>query len=163
MKKSNFTVFILLLSCCTVYGQISTQEKPLSLRIDIPVLQRSEKTQKTMPSLNMRKIEQEDKKDEANGMPPRFGFRHEVNYNLDNSGEWAVLPDGSRIWRLAVSCPDAKSINLLYDKFWIPDGAKFFVYSNDQKHCIGAITSVNNKGDRKDIQGFATGLVYSIW
>jgi hypothetical protein len=35
----------------------------------------------------MRKIEQEDKEDDANGRPPRFGYRHEVNYTLDNSGD----------------------------------------------------------------------------
>jgi len=49
----------------------------------------------------------------------------------------------------------------LYDKFWIPNDAKYFAYSNDRKHSIGAFTAVNNKGDINDIQGFATGLIYS--
>jgi len=83
-----------------------------------------------------------------------------VNFNLDNSGEWTVLPNGDKIWRLVVSCKGALSINLLYDKFYIPEGAKFWVYSNDRKHSIGAFTSANNNGDRNDIQGFATGLIY---
>jgi len=108
----------------------------------------------------MKKIEQEDKEDEENGIPPRFGYPHKVNYNLDNSGEWVVLPNGDKLWRLAISCQNALSINLLYDKFWLPDGAKFFVYSNDRKQTIGAMTSINNKGDKSNIQGFATGLVY---
>jgi hypothetical protein len=42
----------------------------------------------------------------------------------------------------------------------MPDGAKFFVYSNDRRHSIGAFTSANNNGDKNNIQGFATGLVY---
>jgi hypothetical protein len=161
MKRNLLAVIVLFLSCSHVFGQISTDEEPVSFRMDIPVLQRSEKAQKSLPSLNMRKIEQEDIEDEANGMPPRFGYKYEVNYNLENSGEWTNLPDGSKIWRLVISSPGALSINLLYDKFWIPDGAKFFIYSNDRKHSIGAFTSANNKGDSKDIQGFATGLVYS--
>jgi hypothetical protein len=61
---------------------------------------------------------------------------------------------------LEIYCPDALSVNLLYDKFWLPDGAKFFIYSNDKKHTIGAFTSVNNKGSKDNLRGFATGLVY---
>jgi hypothetical protein len=160
MKRNLLTTVVLLLSYLHVFGQISTEEEPVSFRMNIPTLTRSERVHKIMPSLDMRKLEQEDREDEVNGIPPRFGFPHEVNYNLENSGEWTNLPDGSRMWRLVISCSDALSINLLYDKFWLPDGAKFFIYSNDRKHSIGAFTSVNNNGDRKDIQGFATGLVY---
>ena len=57
-------------------------------------------------------------------------------------------------------CPGALSVNLCYDKFWIPEGGKFFIYSKDKKYAIGAFTSKNNKGDREIIRGFATGLVY---
>lgn len=160
MKRNLLISIILLLSYCTVYGQLSTDEEPLSFRTNVPLLKRSAKAQKITASLDMKKIGQEDIADEENGLPPRFGYKHEVNYNLDNSGEWTELPDGSKMWRLSIACPGALSINLLYDKFWIPDSAKFFIYSNDRKHSIGAFTSVNNKGDRKDIQGFATGLVY---
>ena len=160
MRKLVFITAIVFLPYFGVYGQISTLEEPISFRTNVPTLRASEKTQIILPSLDMKKIEQEDKEDEANGIPPRFGYPHNVNFNLDNSGEWTVLSDGSRIWRLALHCPDALSINLLYDKFWVPDDAKFFVYSNDRRHSIGAFTSVNNKGNRNDIQGFATGLVY---
>ena len=160
MRKSIFTGTILLLSYCAMYSQISTREEPISFRTNIPALKGYQSTLKTLPSLDMERIQQEDMEDEANGIPPRFGYLHEVNYNLDNSGEWTVLTNGDKIWRLSVSCPVALSINLLYDKFWLPDGAKFFIYSNDRKHTLGAFTSVNNKGDKEDIQGFATGLVY---
>lgn len=159
MKKSIFIAVILLLPF-VIYGQISTQEEPVSFKTNIPALRTSERTVKSFASLDMKIIEQEDIEDESNGRPPRFGYRHEVNYNLDNSGEWTDLPDGNKVWRLVISCPGALSINLLYDKFWIPDGAKFFVYSTDRKHSIGAFTSVNNNGDRENIQGFATGLVW---
>ena len=154
------TFFGLFLFCLHANAQISTREEPASFRANISTLRTSERTQVILPSLDMEKIQQEDKEDEANGMPPRFGYIHNVNLNLDNSGEWTVLSDGSRIWRLVLHCPDALSVNLLYDKFWVPDNAKFFVYSNDRRHSIGAFTSLNNKGSRNDIQGFATGLVY---
>jgi len=151
----------MLLFCSTIiYGQISTNEEPVSFRKSVPDLKINERTKKSLPALDMKQIKQEDEEDDANGMPPRFGYREKVDYNLDNSGEWDILPNGDKIWRLTISCPDALSINLLYDKFWIPDSAKFFIYSNDHKYSIGAVTSINNSGDKKNPDGFATGLVY---
>ena len=161
MKRTIFTVITLLLSYCFMYAQISTNEEPISFRTNIPTLRGNNNTLKTMPLLDMEKIQQEDKEDEAKRVPPRFGYKHAVNYNLENSGEWINLPSGDRIWRLAITCSDALSINLLYDKFWLPDGAKFFIYSSDRAHRIGAFTSANNKGDRNNVRGFATGLVRS--
>ena len=149
--------FVITLS---MQGQITTHELPVSFKKDIPLLERNTKSIKVMPTINMAKIQQEDEEDEANGMLPRFGFRHKVDYNLENSGEWTDLPNGDKIWRLMIHCPGSLSINLLYNKFWIPADAKFFIYSNDRKHSIGAITAANNKGDSINIQGFATGLVY---
>jgi len=160
MKKLYCLVVVIFFACYSIYGQINTQEEPVSFRLNVSTLTKSGKTIKSFASIDMEKIEQEDKEDEKNGIPPRFGYPYKVNYNLDNSGEWVILPNGDRIWRLAISCQDARFINLLYDKFWLPDGAKFFVYSSDSKQTIGAMTSTNNKGDRDNIQGFATGLVY---
>jgi hypothetical protein len=142
-----------------VQGQISTKELPVSFSFD-NVVELSGDAIKSMPMFDIAKIQQEDIEDEHNGIPPRFGYKHKVNYNLENAGQWTTLPNGDKIWQLEIYCQNALSINLLYDKFWLPDGAKFFIYSNDKKHSIGAFTSVNNKGDKKKPQGFATGLVY---
>ena len=93
-------------------------------------------------------------------MPPRFGYQHRVNYDLNNSGTWYKLSNGDRLWQLNVVCPNALSINFCYDKFWIPEGGKLFVYSKDKKQAIGAFTYKNNKGGRENLRGFATGLLY---
>ena len=114
----------------------------------------------TLPPLDMATINREDSVDDANDNPPRFGYPHKVKLTLENAGEWKVLPNGDRLWHLTIACPGAKSINLLYDKYWLPEGAKLFVYSKDKTHTIGAFTSRNNKGTRDELRGFATGLVY---
>ena len=131
-----FSAFICGVSGFGVCRQISTREEPVSIRTAVPVLRTNERTQIILLSLDMEKIRQEDKEDEANGIPPRFGYKHEVNFNLNNSGEWTVLSDGSRIWQLELYCQNSLSINLLYDKFWLPDNAKFFIYSSDRRHSI---------------------------
>ena len=161
MKKYFFiTIISLLLPYFVVFGQISTMEEPMSFRTDIPALARSNVPVLYLPSLDMERIMQEDIEDEKLGMPPRFGYKFRVSYNLENSGEWLTLPDGGRIWRLSLSSPGALSINLLYDKFWLPDGAKLWIYSSDRRHSIGAFTSFNNIGGKYDVRGFATGLVF---
>ena len=158
-------IFIILLAM-TAYvcssAQLSTNELPISFDPKIKSVITSKRSKKpiTMPTLNMAKIVKEDEEDEEYDMPPRFGYPHKVNYDLNKSGTWFELPNGDKLWQLEVICPAALSVNLCYDKFWIPEGGKFFVFSKDRKHIIGAFTSKNNKGDRDNIHGFATGLVY---
>ena len=88
-----------------------------------------------------------------------FGYVHNVNYNLTNSGTWYELSDGDKLWQLYITCPNAKALYLTYDSFWLPDGGKLFVYSKDKKQILGAFTSRHNKGDREHLRGFATGVV----
>ena len=97
-----------------MYGQISTKELPVSFKYND--IKWEEKT-KVLPSLDMAKIEKEDSEDEKGGIPPRFGYSHKVDFNLENSGEWTTLATGDKIWRLDIYCPNALSINLLYNYF----------------------------------------------
>lgn len=89
------------------------------------------------------------------GLPLRFGYPFEVNYTLENSGEWQDLPDGGRVWRLQIEVPEAYSTNLLYDEFYLPEGAQLFLFNADGSMRLGAFTSKNNKIHGK----FATGLL----
>lgn len=158
------TIILLVLLCLftNAKAQLSTNEKPVSFntKLALTVKSKSAVPIVTTPPLNMAKIEQEDKEDEEYDMPPRFGYSHKVNYNLNNSGTWYELPNGDKLWQLNVVCPNALSVNFCFDKFRIPEGGKLFVYSKDKKHSIGAFTNKNNKGDSINIGGFATGLVY---
>lgn len=151
-----------LFTFADVNAQLSTNEQPVSFdtKLSLKVTSVSAVPIVTTPQLDMAKIEQEDKEDEEYDMPPRFGYSHKVNYDLNNSGIWYELPNGDKLWQLNVVCPNALSVNFCYDKFWIPEGGKFFIYSKDKRHSIGAFTSRNNKGDRENIRDFATELIY---
>jgi lysyl endopeptidase len=69
------------------------------------------------------------------------------------------MKNGDRIWRLRVRAPGAKSINLVYNKFWLPDRGKFHIYRPDKTILIGAFTEKNNKGTMNNPKGFATGII----
>jgi hypothetical protein len=162
-NNETYCFFIGLFICALflVKAQISTDEEPMSFRENsAPSRFSVPQDIRIMPTLDMNRIEQEDVQDEANGLPPRFGYPHEVSLNLGNSGRWQELSNGDRLWQLTIRCPQALSINLLYDRFWIPEGGKFFIYTTDRKYSLGAFTSMNNKGGRDNVQGFATWLLY---
>ncbi|MCL2182405.1 MAG: serine protease [Chitinispirillia bacterium] len=156
-KRIALTMYLLLLLLYVhVSAQLSTNEFPISFKYNF-----SKETVPTivMPTVDTVKLKEEDTQEVHFGLPPRFGFMHTTNLNLTKEGKWHVLENGDKLWQLAIVCPDALTINLLYDKFWLPPGAKFFIYSQDKKHHIGAFTEINNKGTKDKIQGFATGLI----
>jgi lysyl endopeptidase len=158
MKRNFLIITILVIYCNTIYSQIQIKRIPYSIRnkIEITDIQKI-----ILPDINLSVLEAEDIIDEQNDIPPRFGFSHIVEYNLTNSGKWNQLSNGDRIWFLQIICPGAKSINLLYDKFWLPEGAEFFIYNNDKRKRIGMFSSKNNRSSREIPKGFATGLVFS--
>jgi hypothetical protein len=156
--QKTFTLAVIF--CCWgllqpgAHAQISIGGKPYSFTHEVSA---KNLNAVRMPGINLQKIQQEDQDDEAMGRPPRFGYPIEANLNMENSGQWETLPDGGRLWRLNIEAPGAKSINLLYNDFYLPTGGVLYIYSADSKHVIGGFTSRNNKPDRV----FATGLIYS--
>ncbi|KAA3634165.1 MAG: hypothetical protein DWP97_07655, partial [Calditrichaeota bacterium] len=144
-------VLILLLSAASSYAQLSLGGTPHSFSQNL----KSNTPRIVMPSVNVAELLAEDEAEEKLGVPMRFGYPFDVEYNLLNSGVWETLPDGWRVWRLEIEAPGAKSINLVYDNFWLPEGARFYLYSEDKEMVIGAFTSQNNKEHRE----FATAPV----
>ena len=155
-----FTFVILALFSYETIAQISTEEYPYSWTRGLDISMKQAIQTVTMPSLDLAKLHAEDLENEGLlAAPARFGFQHDVSLSLSNAGSWQTTSDGGRLWTLKIYSPDALSLNLLYNEFWLPEGAKFFLYSTDKKQHIGAFTSQNNQGNRENIQGFATGLL----
>jgi hypothetical protein len=144
MKKHILIIFFFLLYF-VLYGQITTEEEPISFGRSIPALTINQITHKVLPSIDRYALEQEDKEDEAKGMLPRFGFPHEVNYNLENSGEWITLSNGDKLWRL---------------KHWLDPNNTGATTLNGTFECDGNIT-INNKTYNSSV-GTNIGCVITI-
>ena len=97
-----------------------------------------------LPELDHDLLLAKDLEEMDKNMPYRFGNPFEVNFNLHNSGTWENIDNG-RVWRLSITSKNAYSINLLYDKFIIPEGAELYVYDKQKSTVLGAFTSLNNK------------------
>lgn len=102
---------------------------------------------KEFPALDHDRLIAEDEARYASGVkgPFRFGFEHAAHLTLDNSGSWATMPNGDRVWRLMLHCPGALSINLQWSEYIIPEGARMFIY-NEAGQVRGGFTARSNPG-----------------
>lgn len=151
IRKFVLIMVVLLLTASFASAQVSKGGTPASFLRTV----KSNVHTVFMSKIDVQSLITEDEIESSKGIPLRFGAPFEVNYNMNNSGSWETLGDGSRIWRLRIESDGAYSINLVYSNFWMPPGAKFYIYNEDQSMVIGAFTEDNNK----DYEQFATGPV----
>lgn len=165
MKKLIFIISIICQSFVYINAQLSTKELPFTFRSENQhILQQRNVINKLYEVLLPKTIDElniEDSIDYKNNQAPRFAYPIPVNWDMDKVGTWITLDNGDKLCLMEIFSPGAKSIHLLYDKFWIPNGASLFLYSDDKEEYMGAFTSINNKGDSINIRGFATDLINS--
>jgi len=138
--KFHFSFFLLF---CQLYFycQVSNVGGPISVNLN----KNSKEIQEILlPSFNLqqRLLEDEDLSFEKS-TPFRFGYVHEVLFDLDNNGTWFNVKNG-RIWKIIFKSENALSINITFSKFNLPFGAHLHLYNQDAKHFVGAYTSFNN-------------------
>ncbi|KAF2518132.1 T9SS type A sorting domain-containing protein [Flavobacterium salilacus subsp. salilacus] len=142
--KFKITLYFLLIGILA-QAQVTNEGKPKSWK-----LRNIEQVEPiNMPDFDLKALQEEDKANEGRkDMPWRFGHEFIVDYNLDNSGSWHTLPDGSRIWRIRFYSEGAKTMNFLFSDFYMPKGATLYLYSNDHKNLLGAYDSKQNNEER---------------
>lgn len=143
MKNLILSFFALL--CISSYGQVTNEGKPASwdarLSDDLESIQ--------MPSFDMRKVQEEDAiNDKKPDEPFKFGHKFDVNYNFKNSGQWTELANGDRIWRVRFNSEGAQTLNFILTDFYLPKGAKIYLYNDDKSDLLGAYDHQSNNADK---------------
>jgi len=141
--KLAFLLITLSIMPILLNGQISQGGAPYSFDASLE----KQIDQVVLPSVDVDALMAEDELERNDNTPflPRFGFAHDVNLNSKEHGNWTELDNGDRIWRLKIRSPNAYSINLIYDEFYLPPGGTYFVYNKDKTKILGAFTDFNNK------------------
>ena len=140
--KTKFILILFLLASLVSFGQVTNEGNPLSWDLN---LSSEGISSKSLPELDMEQIRAQDLiNDEKPDSPWRFGYDHSVNFGLED-GTWTELENGDRIWRLIISSPGALSLNFIFDDFYIPEGGKLYLYSDDREDLLGAYTSIQNQ------------------
>jgi len=140
-KSALFLGIISIICAFNLQAQLSERGVPPGLRYHF----KSSQDIEDMPSLDMDKIALEDKEAMNNKLKPfRFAVNHEVNFSINNSGEWTDLPDGSKYWSIKIRSYGAYALIVYFSEYTVPDGAQVYVYNEDKSVILGAYTSKNN-------------------
>ncbi len=149
MKQIFFFCLVFIFSLNT-FSQISHGGEPYSFKNEGL---KSIIDYRIMPEIDLEQLYIEDAIEEnETDIPWRFGKDIAVDFNMNNSGTWENLPNGDRIWRLEIISYGAFSLNLIYNKFYMPEGGKLFLYNEKKNHIVGSFINENHKPDG----GFAT-------
>ena len=89
-------------------------------------------------------INQEDDVRASEGLPPRYAIPNAVQMTPANAGAWSTLPDGSRRWTFEVSCENARSMNLGFTRYVMPEGGQLVFRSADMQTIVRPFTAADN-------------------
>jgi hypothetical protein len=78
----------------------------------------------------------------------RFGKEFTVDLNVVELASKTILPSGDIVYQFGIECPNAVSVNLVFDNFYLPAGAKLFITDAKSNEFIGAYTSFNNNQNK---------------
>lgn len=145
--KIRFTAFLsaaMMLTSIEGQAQVSVGGTPLSWT---NVLTASN-TAIVLPAVDEVALLLEDEARLMNGeKTTRFGYNHDVTIDVISSCEWQTT-SSHEIGRLAIQSDRARSINLIFNDFYLEDDVSLFLYNESKEDVIGAFTSANNKAYR---------------
>ena len=129
--------------CFFALSQVTNSGKPISWKVE-----QNQIDQIILPRFDLQKIEKEDKLNDTKGSQPwRFGYEYQVDLGIETHGNWTYLDDGSRFWLLNIKSSGAKTMNFIFDEFYLPKGAKLYFYNADKSDLLGAYTHTQNRND----------------
>lgn len=137
MKKLTTLLFAGLLSLA-LFSQtdprIARTKAPLS---DVPVA--------LMPHLDNEALLAAELERRGPGIAPRFAEAIEVSISPATHGQWVQLSNGNALWRMRIRSAGAKSINLGFTKYGMPDRGSLILYSPDYQTVMGPFTPADNE------------------
>lgn len=156
IKKQLLFLFISSVFSLSSFGQISEGGMPPSfsrvntLRSASPVSSIS-----VNHNLDIKRLIWEDEIVEKNGGPARVARVLPIDIDINKTGTWTTFSDSIKVWRQTIYAEGAKGLILSYKDFYIPEGAKLFIYNEDHSQVLGAYTkSTHPKGG-----SFATEII----
>lgn len=78
-----------------------------------------------------------------------YGKGIPFNVNVKDMAIHELLYDGTHLYRLRVGIPSAIGLQLHFDQYHLPEGARLFIYDSKYNNGIGAFTSENNNPENK--------------
>ena len=142
MRNLSSLIYVIVLTLCS-YPAISQ----LNPQGAAPGLQKSRSEFNTHNYPLLQKVSDLIAEDESGvdfGVPLRVAVSVPVNMDFFSMGEWFLLPDGGRYYRVQLSSENAYALSIAFEQFFIPEHALLFFYCPDKKHVFGGYTHIDN-------------------
>jgi hypothetical protein len=107
------------------------------------------KSSSYIPQVRLKKLDMEKllKEEDLNPGPVRFGIYTDTIIDIKVIGKTDIIPGKGKIWRLKISNENAKSLQVNFSTFVIPQGASLFLYNDNLSRQAGAFTKKNMRKD----------------
>lgn len=144
--KRIYLITMLLFIACFVNGQVRITYQPKSEQLmkikGKDAVIRTTVKAKELPSFNVSEMIKEDSLNYVDNVdiPFRFGKGFDVDLSLDKDGVWQDTDEG-RVWTMRFHSANAKSLNFIFNDFYLPDGAELYIVNADQTVLYGPVTS----------------------
>ena len=158
MKKQVFILTLIGILCLIsqyAFCQLSEGGTPISFSLSIDA-DKETIPAIVMPLVDVKNLLEEDARKEDALSPFRFGYDIDVDIDIKEAGLRKELPNGDKVWLLKIHSKDAFSINLIYSRFKLGKGSRFFIYNEDRTMVLGAFTPETSNNEYNE---FATDLV----
>ncbi len=88
----------------------------------------------------------EDQADALRGLKThRIAREIPLSLNPEQDGTWEWTPDGTRVWRIGIRGKGAKALGIVFNRYFLQEGVRLYLYGPLMKKVLGAYTSANNK------------------
>lgn len=140
-----FLFLILYISALELSAQISYGGQPLPLYAgaEARTLNADKNLFVEMPAFDVQEALLRSESEQMRFKSLEFAHKFYVHLRPDNSGI-TFTTQNMKVWRVGLRSKNAYSLNILFTKFRLPEGAKVFVYNTDQTEILGSYTHQNN-------------------
>ncbi len=130
----------------TVFSQETTVNTPISWNIE----DTDEATTINLPPLDLLALHREDSiNDRDKSLPWRYGIKRSLKIDVHKDGTVTYLDNGDKLWRIAISSPNAVNLSINFDDFYVPSGAKLFLYNDDKTDVLLPLTTNQNRNNQQ--------------
>ncbi|MDO9633911.1 MAG: gliding motility-associated C-terminal domain-containing protein, partial [Paludibacter sp.] len=156
MKNIYLSIIILVLSVVNAYSQESYGGTPIMFGADKQnVKGTSFSNNKTFFQIqkresplidNEREQQKADSIEQENGYFKNqlYGLEVAVNLDFKTAATVEILGDSGKLYLLELTSPSAYALQVYFDAFKIPKGARMFIYDSNRTMFLGSFTHQNN-------------------
>lgn len=147
MKTFVFLFSILIISCSTIFGQITTEifsskgdvfkrypELTIGNRHRIPQIEN--------PYVDNYELIRQSKSITGKDQPFRFGKSNEASLSIKD-GIW-IKTDSKSVWSLIIHSKDAFSLNIILSELYLTEKSNLYLYDEEGTMIFGPVTSAYN-------------------